>query len=196
MPVKTEDDELKGAYPIAYWDDLRAPASTINPPGQASDPDREASTGLLLFSATTQELCFVALQTPHAWVENTNIVPHVHWTKTSSAAGDVVWQMRYRMANPGEAFGDWSSPVTSGTTVNGTPDNDTDWQHLITSFGELDMNGMEISCMILFEISRLGADAADTYGADVRLLEFDCHYKANQPGSVEQFRKFPLANVL
>jgi len=58
------------------------------------------------------------------------------------------------------------------------------------------MNGMEISCMILFEISRLGADAADTYGADVRLLEFDCHYKANQPGSVEQFRKFPLANVL
>lgn len=184
------DHIWKGHYGNAFWDDMRAPASAINPPGQASDPDVEAATGLFLFSPTVTELVYVAMQLPHAWCEGTQMVPHVHWTKTSSAAGDVMWQLRYRWANPGGVFTDWSSALQQASVVAGTPDDDTDWRHLISSFGEIVIPDGLISMMLLLEISRIGGDAADTYGADARFLEFDTHYQINAPGSVEQFEKY------
>ena len=58
------DNEMKGALGGAYWDDLRAPVTAINPPGAESDPDLDASTGLLLFDAGGTELVFLMMQMP------------------------------------------------------------------------------------------------------------------------------------
>lgn len=184
------DYEWRGRYAHAYWTDLKAPATAINPPGAASDPDVEATTGLLLFDSGGTELIYTALQMPHEWVEGSFIVPHVHWTKTSSAAGNVVWQLRYRYANAGEVFTGWSAALQQSSVVAGTPDNNTDWEHLISSFGSVEIPTGLISMMLIVEIARIGGDAADTYAADARLLEFDIHYQLNAPGSVEQFEKY------
>lgn len=184
------NDFLK--YYRLSWDDARAPATTINPPGQASDPDREAATGLLLFAAGGTELIYLALQLSHGWAEGTNVKPHVHWTKTTSAGGDVLWRCEYDIAGPGDTFaGSWTLLADQTSTVSGTPDNDTAWEHLISTFGELDMSAFsgDTSVQLLFKISRIGGDAADTYGADARLIEFDVHFQRDSYGSNEEFDK-------
>ena len=51
------------------WEDLRFPASGINPLGAASDPSRSNVTGMLEFSGTADNLIAGAAQMPHGWLE-------------------------------------------------------------------------------------------------------------------------------
>jgi len=182
------DNDKKGAYPGAYWDDLRSPATAINPPGAASDPDIDPNTGLLLFDAGGTELVYVITQLPHGWVEGTTLRPHIHWMKTTSAAGAVAWRMRYRYANVGGVLSDWSTAVTE--LVPAVSDANTANKHALTAFGDIDIPAGRISMMMIFEIARVGGAAEDTYGADAALMEFDVHYKKNAPGSVQEYVKY------
>ena len=173
------------------WDDLRFPAQAINPAGQASAPDVDtANTGLLLFDDITTEVVAGLAQMPHAWREGSNIVPHVHWAKTTSAAGNVLWQLDYEVvANGDVAALNYPDQLQTSSVVDGTPDDDTANRMLISSFGEIDMTGHEASVLIFWKLSRIGGDAADTYGADALLAELDFHYVIDSLGSDEQFTK-------
>ena len=182
--------EVESSEHATSWDDLRFPATAINPPGQASDPDVEASSGLLLFAASGTELIYALAQMPHSWDEGSDISPHIHWTKTTSAGGDVAWNLKYKLfpiGGVGDA--DWTDVGIASSPVTGTPDGDTANEHLITAWDDIDMTEQTLSCCILFEISRLGGDASDTYGADARLLEFDIHYQVDSFGSEQEFSK-------
>lgn len=169
-----------------FWDDLKAPATAINPPGAEADPDVSTATGLLLFDADATELCFIAMQMPHGWVQGSVIVPHVHWHKTTSAAGTVAWRLRYRYANPGAVLSAWSDPITATDTF--ISDDDTAEKHAISTFGDVQYTDGKISMMWVFELARVGS--GDTYAADAELLEFDVHYQISQPGSGQQWRKY------
>ena len=169
-----------------YWDDLKAPATAINPPGADADPDVSTDTGLLLFDKDATELCFITMQMPHGWVEGSVVVPHVHWHKTTSAAGTVAWRLRYRYSNPRGVLSAWSAPITATATY--VTDGDTAEQHAISTFGNVQWTDGKISMMWLFELARVGS--ADTYGADAELLEFDIHYQLSQPGSCLQWTKY------
>lgn len=139
------------------WDDFRFPASGINPPGLGSDPDRETSTGLLLFDSASTEIIAGVAQLPHAWKETSDISPHVHWQKTSSAAGDVLWQFDYEVVNNGAvAAMDYGTQLQTTELVAGTPDNDTANEVLISEFDHIDMPGMNISCLVFWKLSRIG----------------------------------------
>lgn len=175
----------------AVWDDLRFPAQAINPPGQPSDPDRESTSGLFLFAANGIELIYAFVQMPHTWLEGSDIVPHVHWTKTTSASGNVAWNLKYKKFYIGlQGDANWTDLGVVSSSVPGTPDTDTIREHLISSWGEQTiLSDGTISDCLLFEISRLGGDAADTYGSDARLLEFDVHFQLDSAGSVFQFEK-------
>jgi hypothetical protein len=168
------------------WDDLRFPASGLNPPGPVFAPSTDTDTGLLIFAdAATNTMAGVA-QMPHAWAEGTEIRPHVHWLQP--AAGNVLWRLEYRLIpayngqfpaawttiNASEAVGAYVGP---GQFVN------------ITAFGPIDMTGFKISAMVVFKLSRIGGDALDTLAADVPLLEFDIHYQINAFGSRAEFVK-------
>lgn len=172
-----------------HWDDLRFPASAVNPPGLVADPDFDAVNGGWLFAAAGTEVLFLMAQLPHAWREGTTLRPHVHWQKTTSAAGDVYWRLEYKWA-PRAAVMDAAFTAMNATSpVSGTPDNDTANEHLITAFGDLAATGKAISDMLVMKLSRIGGDAADDYGDDCRLLEFDIHYVISSPGSVQEFVK-------
>ena len=173
----------------ADWDDLRFPATAINPPGQAGDPDFDTTNGTWLFDAGGTELIYLMAQMPHAWKEGSIIKPHIHWYKTTSAAGNVMWQMDYKKFPIGEVGDAAFTTLTATTTVSGTPDNDTAQEHLLTSFADIDMTGLTLSDMLLMKISRIGANAADTYGADCALMEFDIHMQINTLGSEQLFSK-------
>lgn len=172
------------------WDDLKFPATAINPPGAASDPDVEATTGLLLFDPGGTELIYALAQMPHAWLEGTEIRPHLHWQKTTSAVGNVAWKCRYKMAPIGEVMdAAWTDLGEKASPVSSTPDTDTADYHMITSLGTITMTDKGLSDCILFEVSRIGGSGADTYGADARLLEFDVHYLIDSWGSRDEFKK-------
>ncbi len=173
----------------ADWDDLRFPATAVNPPGQAADPDFDTTNGTWLFDAAGTETIFLIAQMPHAWKEGSTIKPHVHWYKSTSAAGNVMWQLDYKKFPIGEVGDAAFTTLTATTTVSGTPDNDTAQEHLLTSFADIDMTGLTLSDMLLMKVSRIGGNAADTYGADCSLLEFDIHLQLDTMGSERLYIK-------
>ena len=173
------------AYPT--WDDMRFPATAINPPGQASDPDYDTTHGTLLFGATGEEVVFLVCQLPHNWLEGSVLKPHVHWAKTTSASGNVFWRLEYKWWANNAVRDAAYTALDVSTTVNGTPDTDEAEKLLISSFGEIDGTGYEISDMLVFRLSRQGGEAADTYGADAELAEFDIHYQHWGEGTTLEF---------
>ena len=168
------------------WDDLRFPVSAVNPPGQESDPDIDTSLGTFLFAVN--EIVFVHVQLPHAWKDGSDIKPHVHWYKTTSATGDVNWQLDYRWAPISEVFDASWTTVNVESTVGGTPDTDTANKHLISTFGAVSTSGKELSDMLIIKLSRVAATGTE-YGADAGLLEFDIHYQSDGRGSAQEFIK-------
>ena len=172
-----------------YWDDLRFPAAAVNPPGLASDPDFDTVNGGYLFGSAATELLFLAAQMPHAWKEGTSLHPHVHWQKTTSAGGEVLWRLEYKKAPIGEVMDAAFTALDVTSTVSRTPDTDTANLHLISEFSDIAMVGGGLSDMLLIKLSRIGGDGSDTYGADARLLEFDIHFEINSFGSADEFHQ-------
>lgn len=171
------------------WNDLRFPASSLQT--HAAFPGFDSVNGGWLFSSTLTEVLYQQAQLPHTWEVGTELIPHVHWMKTTSAGGDVLWRMSYKWASIGEVMDAAFTDVDSTTLVAGTPDNDTANEHLITSFGSLDAKGKGMSDILMMKIARIGGDASDTYGADARLLEFDIHFKLSSMarGSSKEYVK-------
>ncbi|MBK6848994.1 MAG: hypothetical protein IPG96_16160 [Proteobacteria bacterium] len=164
-------------------EDLRYPAQGINPPGAASDPARNASTGLLEFSASKTNVIAGVAQMPHGRMTDSDIVPHVHvYGMTNPVAPNDIarWQLSYRTANINAARPAAYTTVTADQVVaahvGGQP------IHQIVSFGPLSGVGIGLSACMEWVVSRLGADGADTYPGIVTLLEFDLHVEINSLG--------------
>lgn len=166
------------------WDDMRFPATAINPPGLASDPGFDTTYGAWLFSGTATELLYLAMQIPHDWVVGSPLKPHVHWEKTTSASGNVYWRMEYYWHKIGEVVSGITT-LNTQTVASGTPDTDTADKHLITPFSEITTEGIGISDVMTIILSRIGGDALDTYNADARMLEFDIHYQKDHGSELE-----------
>lgn len=170
------------------WNDLRFPAAGVNPPGAASDPARDTTDGCLNFSASATNI--IAMQTvmPHSWKTGSFVEPHIHWTKTDGGAGDVVWEFKYSIADPNGVFPAFTT-ITSAATVLGTPDTNTADKHLVTSFGFIPFVCAGTAPATKMLLSRLGADAGDTYAAVAKLVEFDIHILKDSLGSGGQYVK-------
>jgi len=180
---------VRGIPTWRAWDDLSFPATSVNPPGLASDPDWDSVNGGWLFDATSTELLYTIGEMPHAWFEGGVINPHVHWQKTTAAAGNVMWRFSYRMAPIGEVWDASFTNIDVSEESSLTPDDDTADRHLLTEFGPIDMTGYKMSHTLVMKVARIGGDAADTYAADARLLEFDIHYQIDYWGSEVEFEK-------
>lgn len=167
------------------WEDLRFPAQGINPAGAEAPPnvDNAVYPGTLLFPTTNPTIIAGVAQMPHAWVRGSAVHPHVHWAKSTSASGGVVWEFRYCLGNIGDTFGAYTNWEAC---TNPVPDADTANKHSIAAWSYIDMTGYRESTIMLWQIRRNTAATADTYGADARLYEFDVHYQANRLGSVTE----------
>jgi hypothetical protein len=175
------------ARPISsYWDDLRFPASGLNPPGPTGAPATDPDTGLLVFEDAATNLTAGVAQMPHAWREGTAVRPHVHWVQP--AAGNVLWRLEYRLIPAYNGPFPAEEQTINASTAIGTYPGSGNYVN-ITTFGEIDMTGFKVSSMIVFKLSRVGGDALDTLAADVSLLEFDIHYEVSSPGSRQEFVK-------
>ena len=176
-------DKLGGLF----CENIRIPSTSINPPGQAADPDIEATTGLPLFDNSVTELVFAVIQMPYKWSLGTEIHPHIHWEKTTSAAGNVAWRIRYKHAPvAGVRDAAWTDLGIVTTPDQNTPDIDTADYQMITHFDEIDMTSKGVEHSILLEVSRVGGDASDTYNDDARLIAIDVHIHMDAPGGIRE----------
>jgi hypothetical protein len=119
------------------------------------------------------------VQLPHGYVEGSDLVPHVHWTPTDSGSGNVVWGLEYTWANVDGTFGN-STVVTVPNTADGTA-----YKHQVAEFSAISGSGKKIRSLLLCRLFRKAADAADTYAADVALLDVGFQYQADTLGSRE-----------
>ena len=172
------------------WDDLRFPANGVSIGSLSTPPDVDTDTGLLLFDGnSTNETIAILAQMPHRKKLGSPLKPHIHWRKTTDAAGGVRWTLRYKWFNNGEVEPAWSSLIT-GTLVSALDPGATQ-QSTITEFGEIAAPADEsLSSMFLCQLGRTPGHASDTYnGADCLLFEFDLHFQADSIGSRQEYQK-------
>ena len=166
-------------------DDLRFPASGINPPGAVSDPGRSTITGLLQFDPSSTEIIAGVAQMPHGWLEGSDIRPHIHirGITTDPGAGPnnvVQWKLDYKWYN----YDDPLPAAYTSETLNFTlPADDTTKVNTIQKFTAISGAGMRHSSLFEWRLSRIGGDAADTYPDDCVLVEFDIHYYSSKLGN-------------
>ena len=174
-----------GVVTSAAWDDLRFPVSGINPAGAASPPTVDSTTfaGSLLFAHNAENVVAGIAQMPHSWLRGSDISPHVHWSKTTSATGGVVWEWAYAVADIGGTFGAYSDWAAG---VDAVPDGDTANKHALAAFPDIDMSDYKESVCIAWKVRRNPDATADNYAADARLWEFDIHYQVAKLGTVNE----------
>jgi hypothetical protein len=166
------------------WDDLRMPASGINPPGAASDPTLSTSTGLWGFAAAATNTLALQVQLPHHWKEGSTLHPHVHWMPSTTNVGNVLWRLEYKKVPINGVLPAEYTPIDVLAASGGVADT-----HLISEFPEIAMTGQTLSTMLVCLLSRIGGDGTDTFTGVATLLEFDIHYQVDGFGSADEYLK-------
>lgn len=169
--------------PGGGWDDLTFPATGINPPGAASDPARSTADAMLEFSASATNILAGVAHLPHRKKFGTKIYPHIHWYPATDAAGDVYWRFEYKLVPVGNAI------PANYTTINKTVATPEAVAHVITSFGGIAPGDTDLGTVLLWKLSRMGAEETDTYDAVARLMEFDIHFWQDSIGSGQEYSK-------
>lgn len=166
------------------WDDLRFPASGINPPGVISDPARNSATGLLDFSGTADNRIAGAAQLPHEWLQGSVISPHLHLLfPTSDAGKNSRWKLEYTLGNREGNFEAAYETYAHSETIT-VPNPANVLYHAEAPWSDIVMAGYRHSCMVLWRITRLAnSDVLDDDTSAITLLEFDIHYQKDRMGS-------------
>lgn len=171
------------------WEDLRVSANSFQKAG-VDDPDPVDVFGangaiyLYAFDDASTEEVFFTIQMPHAWLEGTNIRPHVHWLPAGTSTGNVRWALEYSWANVGDVF---TNPTTIYVQDAGSG---TALTHQLASWAEIDGTDKSFSSMLVCRLYREGGDALDTFTGDAYLIEFDIHYLVDALGSEEDDAKY------
>lgn len=168
------------------YDDVQFPAAGMNPTGLPSPPTVDNTDGTLLFASGADNIVGICFQIPHGWSEGTAIGPHIHWCKTTAAAGTVKWQLKYSVQKPGAVLPSFSS-FTDGTDQ--VADADTANLHAIRKWAEITTTGMTVSTICKFVLQRTSSGGADTYAANAKLLSFDIHVAKDSNGSRSEWVK-------
>ena len=160
------------------WEDLRFPATAINPAGAVTAMTFD-TTNLgfaAMNSSSTQSIAIIA-QMPHSWKVGSEIHPHIHWEPKSTDTGSVLWRLEYKWANiNGNEPTDW-------TTLDVLdPGDGTAFKHQMVSFANISGTGKTISSILSIKISRVAGDATDTYNGEALLKEFDIHFEIDTLG--------------
>lgn len=165
------------------FEDISIPATLINPTGSLSPPGTDTTDGGFLFDSASTEIVSLITRLPNTWASETSIRFRVHWTKTTSAAGNVYWRLEYKWAPVGEVYDASWTTLNVTAPMAATTDNNTANEHLISEFSAISTTGKTKSDIIIMKLSRIGGDAADTYGADARLLAIRLRYQLDSFGN-------------
>lgn len=174
------------------WDDLVVPGTAINPPGGASDPSLNSTTGLLEFSGTADNVIVFVWQLPHGWSgawdpNYTIVIPHLHVRHLTANTNTSRWKFEYDAASVNGSFTNAYGSFTHLGTVSKTNPNDTTISGIV-SFGNLDLTGHGISTIVHGKVSRLASsDAADNDTSVIALYSADLHIRRRRWGTDAEY---------
>lgn len=166
-----------------FWDDLRAPATAINPTGPVSAATPDATTPGLLFAAGQDNLVHVIMQMPHSWLMGSAVYPHLHWEPATNNVGTVKWQLSYRWRNVGDVSAAMTNLTLLTVETSGTAN-----KIRYSAFDSIDGTTKGLSSILEFSLQRVGT--ADTFTGNARLIEFDIHYQLDSRGSRQETAKY------
>ena len=168
-----------------YWDDFDFPVSGLRVNPATSKPDYDQDEDEFLFDASSTERVQGAKISLHAFkLDAEEWRPHVHWVQENS--GNVVWQLEYKLWPAGEAEPDWVTITTIAKEFTYTSGS----IHQISAFTPIDVSSYYSTAIeVKIRVSRLGANAADTYTGDARFMGFDFHVPIDRFGSEEEYTK-------
>jgi hypothetical protein len=178
-PHIVQIDSAGGFHCLEFtWEDLRAPATAINPAGAPVAPDVSATDGTLLFPANKDAVIAVLFQFPHDFRQGADSVHvHLHWRKTTNDTGFVRWQMKYSWANINDAFPD-ESAYLNGWNYSGLAEAAGDQKHRMFMWTPISAAGKTLSSFLSIVIQRQSNGAPDdTYPNTAALLGVDIHYQ-------------------
>lgn len=176
---KTKGVRLNG---IEAWDDIRVPVNAVSKNFGTTKPDEISFIGntvVLGFDNTASEGVTFSVQMPHAWLQESNIHAHVHWSPIDDSDGGVRWQLEYSWANMGSTF-----PAVA--TIGMTDASASQYKHQYIELGPdtgIDATGKTFSSMLMCKLVRNVTHSEDSYAADAALLEVDFHYRLDGFGS-------------
>lgn len=168
------------------WDDLRSPATGLNPAGAAAPPTYDETELAASFSGSQVNLSGVIQHTPHGLDKSVPIHPHMHvFARVNPVTPKVAkWRLEYKMYSKDDVV------PTAWTTINVdltlTAENYNTSQ--IVDFGYIDITSLHgLASFFKFKISRQIAGA--TYTDPIFVDEFDSHVVFNRSGSAEEFEE-------
>lgn len=179
--------KCSAAVPIeltdTVWEDLRTPASGINPSGSPSAATPNTTDGSLTFAKGNVAIAW--FQMPHQWKMGTDIHLHIHWSKATTHNGSVHWQMKYKWGNIGDVMPAFSL-LADGVEI--VPNSNIVDKHALLTFTAVPGLGKTLSSMICVYLSRTN-DGNDTFTGNCNLYEIDLHYEIDTLGSQEELIK-------
>ena len=185
---------LHGAATV--FDDLLVPVTSTTR-GGSNDPsfsvyktNGSGSQGVFTywFSPSSEQELYFVVQMPHAWLEGSDIFPHVHWLVTSDlGSANVEWGLEYTWINIGETYGNTTiisaySPIAASAPVTAN-------KHALTQLPTISGTGKTLSSMLLCRVFRKVSSVNDTYPGSAALLQIDFHYEMDGLGSRTEFIK-------
>lgn len=188
--VQTDIDEGLNNQPKEnyVWDDFSFPVGNLRVNPVTSKPDYDDTENEFLFDDASTETVVGSGITSHGFktgVPGLEWRPHVHWIQEN--AGDVVWQLEYKIHCANELEPAWSAPITT-TSKEFTYTSGS--LHQISEFTPIDVSGIDVTaCVVKVRISRVGGSGLDNYVGDARFDSFDFHVPIDQLGSRMEFIK-------
>jgi hypothetical protein len=142
--------------------------------------------GYLEFPSNIEKEAFYLMNMPHSYKFGTEMKIHVHWAKTTSAPGDVVWKVDHECADVGEIFTDTLPNTTELSYI--TDDQDTAYLHAYATGAFLP--APELTSLAGMCVMRLWRDvAADDYADNAIVYLFGVHFLADTIGSATETAK-------
>lgn len=178
-------------YDTNAWDDLRIVPGAFSFAG-AADPTLAswqpgaAGTTFKLYEFAKNDVAYALIQIPHKYLVGSDLKPHIHWTpgtQGNEESGNLVgWKLNYSAAAATGTF-----PQSSQVDLQDACDG-TDHAHQITPSGTISGTGLDISSIIVLQITRTDTGTDDTWsgtttGSLPLLLEVDLHYQIDTMGS-------------
>jgi hypothetical protein len=122
-------------------------------------------------NATLNDL-FFTVDLDHSYVAGTDIVLHIHWAPSTTAGGNVRWQLYEQWCEEGAT---WAASTLHGVTqAAGT----TAWASKTADI-TLSGAGKTLNSRITLRLFRNPTDALDTYPDAAAFVAFGAHYTAD-----------------
>jgi hypothetical protein len=123
---------------------------------------------------------YASIELLHDYKEGTDIYPHLHWTPTTAAAGNVKWQLEYNVVSPGDAISG-STTISVVTAAGGIKLTNSEFSPAISG------TNRKVGDQIMFRLFRNSSDGDDTYADPAGLVSFGVHYQVDDIGSKNRF---------